>query len=124
MVGAGKDGQFPETEGIMYTDLSEEQKTLVQMAIKAWVGDADANTSETLLVEYLSDEALAKTYIGWSGSTDPDVIGSYVRIDGLRLWLKMAAQRGVGYSSGDADEAHFHTVWRDKLADYAGEFNL
>jgi len=122
VVGADKDGQFPDSEGIVYTDLSAEQQELVQTAIRAWVEDADAGTAETFLAEYLSDEALAQTYIGWSGSTDPDVIGSYVRIDGPRLWLEMAAQQGVAYSSGETAEAHFHTVWRDELADYGGEF--
>ncbi len=122
VVGADKDGQFPESEGILYTDLSTEQQALVKTAIRAWVEDADSETAETLLAEYLSDEALAQTYIGWSGSTDPDVIGSYVRIDGPRLWLEMAAQQGVAYSSGETTEAHFHTVWRDKVADYGGEF--
>jgi hypothetical protein len=122
-VGADKDGEFPEeSEGILYTDLAEDQQALVQTAIKAWVEDADADTAKTLLDAYLSEEALAETYIGWSGSTDYNEIGSYIRIDGPRLWLEFASQQGVGYTSDTAPEAHFHTVWRDKQADYGGEF--
>ena len=54
-------------------------------------------TSDALLNEYLADDALAETYIGWSVSTDYNEIGSYVRIDGPRLWLEFASQQGVGY---------------------------
>ncbi|MCR8928869.1 DUF3500 domain-containing protein [Priestia megaterium] len=123
VVGADKDGQFPEkSEGILYTDLTKNQQKLVQKAIKAWVKDSDAKTANKLLKAYLSKEALAKTYIGWSGSTDYNEVGSYVRIDGPRLWLEMASQEGVAYRDDVSTDAHFHTVWRDKLTDYAGEF--
>lgn len=123
VVGADKDGQFPEkSEGILYTDLTKDQQKLVQKAIKAWVKDSDAKTANKLLKAYLSKEALAKTYIGWSGSTDYNEVGSYVRIDGPRLWLEMASQEGVAYRDDVSTDAHFHTVWRDKLTDYAGEF--
>lgn len=123
VVGADKDGQFPEkSEGILYTDLTKDQQKLVQKAIKAWVKDTDAKTANKLLKAYLSKEALAKTYIGWSGSTDYNEVGSYVRIDGPRLWLEMASQEGVAYRDDVTTDAHFHTVWRDKLTDYAGEF--
>lgn len=85
-VGAGQDGNFPsEREGILYTDLTAEQQELVKIAIKVWVEDADAETADKLLTAYLSEEALADTYIGWSGSTDYNTMGSYVRIDGPRL---------------------------------------
>ncbi|MFS0562061.1 DUF3500 domain-containing protein [Terribacillus sp. 179-K 1B1 HS] len=124
VAGADSDGEFPEdSEGILYTDLDEEQQELVKTAIKAWVEDADEDTAQELLDVYLSDDALATTYIGWSGSTDYNDIGSYVRIDGPRLWLEIASQQGVGYNSDDNAEAHFHTVWRDKLADYGGAFS-
>lgn len=121
--GADKDGQFPEeSEGILYTDLTKNQQKLVQKAIKAWVKDADSKTANKLLKAYLSKEALSKTYIGWSGSTDYNEVGSYVRIDGPRLWLEIASQEGVAYQDDVSNDAHFHTVWRDKLMDYAGEF--
>ncbi|PAD35493.1 DUF3500 domain-containing protein [Terribacillus saccharophilus] len=124
VVGADSDGEFPEeSEGILYSDLSEEQQELVKTAIKAWMEDAEEDTAQGLLDVYLSDDALAETYIGWSGSTNYDDVGSYVRIDGPRLWLEFASQQGVGYNSGEDAEAHFHTVWRDKLADYGGAFS-
>ncbi|WP_366249005.1 hypothetical protein [Terribacillus aidingensis] len=57
-----------------------------------------------LLGDYLSDDAPVEAYIGWSGSTNYGDVGSYVRIDGSRLWLEFASQQGVGYNSGeDAD---------------------
>ncbi|MDT3762156.1 DUF3500 domain-containing protein [Priestia filamentosa] len=86
VVGADKDGQFPEeSEGILYTDLTKNQQKLVQKAIKAWVKDADSKTANKLLKAYLSKEALSKTYIGWSGSTDYNEVGSYGRVRTQRL---------------------------------------
>ncbi|WRU96645.1 hypothetical protein RYX51_06075 [Priestia filamentosa] len=36
--------------------------------------------------------------------------------------LEIASQEGVAYQDDVSNDAHFHTVWRDKLMDYAGEF--
>jgi hypothetical protein len=57
----------------------------------------------------------ARTRIAWTGSTDPDTPGSYLGIDGPRLWIEFS---NVGrFGNGDN---HYHSVYRDKQADYLG----
>ncbi|QKS48871.1 DUF3500 domain-containing protein (plasmid) [Paenibacillus cellulosilyticus] len=119
LLGPGQDNKFPTTsEGILVSSLDSSQKELVKAAITAWVQDTSPDISEELLASYLSDDALNQTKIGWSGSTDSTVHGSYIRIDGPRVWIEFVCQTGVAYT----DQIHFHTVWRDKTADYGGSF--
>lgn len=119
LVGPGQDGNFPSSEGVLVSSLTEEQQELVKTAIKAWVNDTNEEISTELLEAYLSEEALSQTYVGWSGSTDSAVHGSYIRIDGPRVWIEFVCQTGVAYT----DQIHFHTIWRDKTADYGGSFS-
>ncbi|AFC28629.1 hypothetical protein PM3016_1715 [Paenibacillus mucilaginosus 3016] len=120
LVGPGQDGNFPaKEEGILYTELDDSQKALVKASIEAWVKDANEELSQELLSAYLSEEALSQTYIGWSGSTSYADHGSYIRISGPRVWIEFVCQTGVAYK----DQIHFHTIWRDKLADYGGSFS-
>jgi hypothetical protein len=43
---------------------------------------------------------------------------SYGRIDGPRVWIEFTVQEGT--SGGMA--GHYHTIWRDKAADYGADF--
>ncbi|WP_059102953.1 DUF3500 domain-containing protein [Shouchella shacheensis] len=117
-VGPGKDGEFPASEGIRYTDLAIHQQAYVKEAMKAWVTGASNETAGALLDAYFTEEALADTYIGWAGSRNFKDPGSYIRIDGPRVWIEISTKEGVA----DPENLHFHTVWRDKLADYGGAF--
>lgn len=120
LVGPGNDGGFPaKSEGILVSSLSEEQQELVKEAIKSWVSDVNEEDQEALLDAYFSEDAWAETYIAWSGSTSPDDQGSYIRIDGPRVWIEFTVQGGIVYR----DQVHFHTIWRDKTADYGGELS-
>jgi hypothetical protein len=65
----------------------------------------------------LSDTALASTYVAYAGSGDVTTSGSYIRVDGPRVWIEFSVQRGVIFSS----DIHFHTIWRDKVGDYGGK---
>ncbi|TWT01813.1 DUF3500 domain-containing protein [Planomicrobium sp. CPCC 101079] len=119
LVGPGNDGNFPaESEGTLVSSLSEEQQELVKEAIEAWVSDVNEEDREALLEAYYAEDAWAETYIAWSGSTSSEDQGSYIRIDGPRVWIEFAVQGGIVF-----DDVHFHTIWRDKLADYGGEFS-
>ncbi|SDJ24763.1 DUF3500 domain-containing protein [Natribacillus halophilus] len=117
-VGPGEDGNFPQTEGIVYGDLNTKQQKLVQNAITAWIKDAPDKTKRELQNAYFSEEALQNTHVAWAGSTDPDDDASYVRIDGPRVWIELSSQEGEGHP----ENPHFHTVWRDKIADYGEMF--
>ncbi|MFT4102555.1 MAG: DUF3500 domain-containing protein [Burkholderiaceae bacterium] len=115
--------------GVAYGALGTAQQALVKAAIEAWVSTQADDIASTLLADYESDTALASTYVGYgvgqSGtadfSADPQGLTSehsYLRIDGPRVWIEFVVQQGVAYTT----KVHYHTVWRDKTADYGAEF--
>jgi hypothetical protein len=113
-VGTGQSDRYPEPEGSLVTDLTEEQRGRVTAAVRAWVGDTDERVAELLVEQYQAE--FDRTRIAWSGSTDPNTPGSYLRIDGPRLWIEFS---NVGrFGNGDN---HYHSVYRDKQADYMGQ---
>ena len=123
---------------MLYSSLSATEKAYVKAAVAAWVNTQANDISTSLLNDYLSDAALNSTYIGYSygsGTTaalfTADVnnaysnpatstANSYLRIDGPRVWIEFVVQTAVAYSS--QGWVHYHSVWRDKLADYGNEF--
>ena len=91
------------------------------------------NIPATFLGVPESDTALASTYVGYapgqggtadfaaypnSASTPLDAQRSYIRIDGPRVWIEFVVQSGVVFR----DYVHYHSIWRDKVADYGGQF--
>jgi hypothetical protein len=110
-VGNGASDRYPEHEGMLVTDLGVDQQERVLAVVRAWVGDTDTHTAELLTQRYHAEFNL--THIAWSGSTDPDTRGAYLRIDGPRLWIEFS---NVGrFGNGDN---HYHSIFRDKQADY------
>lgn len=119
--------------GVLYGSLSTTEKAYVKAAIEAWVDTQASDIAGTLLAAYESDTALAATYVGLAhgqgGTCDfsayPNSLSSpltaqhsYIRIDGPRVWIEMVIQQGVAYTS----YVHYHSLWRDKTADYGGDF--
>lgn len=104
--------------GKLVSDLNAAQKALVKAAIEQWVKDYPAAVADKLLADYTSDAAFADTYIAWAGTkskgVDVDVSGTYMRIDGPRLWIEVACQNGVVIQG----KTHYHTIFRDKTMDY------
>ena len=39
-------------------------------------------------------------------------------MDGPRIWIEFGVQQGVLYNA----QVHYHSIWRDKTADYGGQF--
>ena len=114
LLGPGTDWAFPETsEGLVGSELDEEQKELLLAAINTYVGDIDDENAATILATY--EGQLDETYIGHSGSTAMNENGDYIRIDGPRVWIEFSMQNGVVLEG-----AHPHSVWRDRETDYAG----
>lgn len=112
-VGTGASDQYPAPEGVLVSDLDPQQQERVTAAVRAWVGDTDERVAELLVAQYAGE--FDRTRVAWSGSTDPDTPGSYLRIDGPRLWIEFS---NVGrFANGDE---HYHSVYRDELADYLG----
>ncbi|WNG45347.1 DUF3500 domain-containing protein [Archangium minus] len=112
---------FPAQAGVLVSTLSESQQALVTAAIKKWVSDFAPAVSEPLVAAYTSPEAYAHTYVAWGGTksagVNVDVNGTYMRIDGPRVWIEVACQQGVVIR----DQTHYHTIYRDKQTDYGNQ---
>ncbi|MBB3223958.1 DUF3500 domain-containing protein [Pseudoduganella umbonata] len=120
--------------GLQYSAMNTTQKAYLRAAIEAWAGTQSADVAAALLGEYLSDDALANTYVGYgvgqngtkadfsaypnAKSSPLDAQRSYIRIDGPRVWIEFIVQQGIVYGAN----VHYHTIWRDKTADYGGSF--
>jgi len=119
----GHDTNYPQTyptsgRGVLYSSLSSTQQALVKTFIEAWVNDQNSTTASTLLALYESDTALANTYVGYSGTGAFTTQGDYIRVDGPRVWVEFVVQNGIVFQNG----IHYHSLWRDKTADYGGDF--
>lgn len=103
--------------GVLVSSLTSAQKDLVKIAMEAWVDRFATDVADTLLLQYESDSALAETYVAYSGTVSLNSKGYYVRIDGPRCWIEFCVNSGIVYS-----DVHYHTIYRDKSADYGGSF--
>jgi hypothetical protein len=119
----GGDGTCPRayssvtTHGQLYSTLSSADQALVQAAIRSYVNTQATEYANDLLGAYLSTEALSQTYVAYAGTGTVATSGNYFRIEGPRLWIEFSVQRGVIISN----DIHYHTIWRDKVADYGGK---
>lgn len=120
--------------GVVGSKLSSAQLALMKAAIQAWAKTQAADVAEALLGAYLTDDALASTYVayapGQGGTADfgayPNASalpgsagGSYLRIDGPRVWIEFLVKSADGTLAANV---HYRSVWRDKTADYGGRY--
>ena len=115
------DSDYPEAypttgRGVLYSALTTTQQVLIKNAIAAWVDDQNSTMTADLYDTYVTDDALAATYVGYSGDGTLTKDNDYIRVDGPRVWIEFCVQQGVAYPSS----YHFHTIYRDKTADYGG----
>ncbi|APR75734.1 Hypothetical protein A7982_01080 [Minicystis rosea] len=107
-----------DRKGVLVSSLSTEQQALVTAAVTQWVRDFDPAVADALMTEYTSAAAYADTYIAWAGTesagVNVDINGTYMRIDGPRLWIEVDCQGGVVIQG----QTHYHTIYRDKAWDY------
>lgn len=120
----GTDTGFPMTypsgttdRGVRYSALTPAQQLLVRAALRSYASLPGAAISQPLVAAYESPGALRETYVGYAGAVDLAAKGSYVRIDGPRIWMEFVVQPAVANPA----ENHYHALWRDKQADYGGE---
>jgi hypothetical protein len=120
----GTDTGFPQTyptgdtdRGIRVGTLSAEQQQFVRAAIESYTSLPGAAVSAALREAYEDPAALVNTFVGYSGATDLSARGSYVRIDGPRVWMEFVVQPAVAHP----EQLHYHALWRDKTSDYGGE---
>ena len=112
---------YPTTttgRGVLYSTLSAADQEKAKTFIRAYVNTQSAEVATDLLNSYLSDTALAATYVAYAGPANVATSNSYFRIDGPRVWIELSVQGGVIIRN----EPHYHGIWRDKLADYGGNF--
>jgi hypothetical protein len=118
----GIDGTYPKSypttgRGLLYTSLSTADQEKAKAMVRAYVNTQATEYADDLLAAYLSDTALAQTYVAYAGTGTVSANGSYFRVDGPRVWIEFSVQRGVIISS----DIHYHTIWRDKTGDYGGK---
>lgn len=122
------------SRGLPYAAMNATEKAYVRTAIHAWVDTQAHDVAATLLAAYLADDALNNTYVAYAVGQNgtkadfgayPNALAlpltaqhSYIRIDGPRVWIEFVVQQGVVFPAG----VHYHTLWRDKTADYGGSF--
>lgn len=122
---SGTDSNYPATypsgttgRGVLYSSLTTAQQTYIKTAIEAWVNDMNSTEAATLLAFYEDATALASTYVGYSGDGTLTTDNDYIRIDGPRVWIEFVVQQGVAFPT----TYHYHSIWRDKTADYGADF--
>lgn len=120
----GTDSKFPHAyptgdvdRGIRVGALTQEQRDLVRAAIESYTSLPGNAISAPLLATYENPAALDDTFVGFAGSPDFSTKGSYVRIDGPRVWMEFVVQPAIA----TPEELHYHALWRDKQTDYGGE---
>ena len=120
----GTDAGFPQTfpsgttdRGIRYSALEPAAQARVRAALESYLSLPGEALTRALLATYESPQALSETYVGYAGAVDLSVRGSYVRIDGPRVWIEFVVQPAVARPADN----HYHALWRDKVADYGGE---
>jgi hypothetical protein len=122
--GGGIDTGFPQTyptdateRGIRYEALSADAQARVRAALESYVALPGESLTRELLAAYEAPGALRETYVGYAGAVDLSARGSYVRIDGPRIWMEFIVQPAVARPA----DLHYHALWRDKRSDYGGE---
>ena len=102
MPTGGTDTGFPMSfptgnsdRGILYGALTPAEQALVRAAIESYASLPGAAITNPLVAAYESSAALAETYVGYAGQPDLSARGSYVRIDGPRIWMELVVQPAV-----------------------------
>jgi len=120
----GTDVGFPQTyptgtsdRGIRYSALAPPAQARVRAALASYLSLPGEALTRALLAAYEAPEALNETYVGYAGAADLSARGSYVRIDGPRVWMEFVVQPAVARPA----DVHYHALWRDKVSDYGGE---
>jgi hypothetical protein len=113
------------TRGVLVSSLTSTQQAAVTAAIEEYLDDYDSTTAARLLADY--EAGYATTYVAWANSSGtysssgPDITasGTYMRIDGPRVWIEIACQAGIVIQG----QTHYHMMFRDKTYDYYNQLS-
>ena len=111
--------------GVLVSSLSTSEQALVTAAIEEYLNDYDSTTAARILSDY--ESGYSTTYVAWANSagtyssSGPDITtsGTYMRIDGPRVWIEIACQAGIVIQG----QTHYHMMFRDKTYDYYNELS-
>ncbi len=110
LLGPGED-TFPDSVGILGSELSDEQKALVLVSVESWIDDFDDSIADEVMATIEAE--LDATYFSWATAIDSGTENAYGRIDGPSAWIEVAVQAGAGTT-----EVHYHSIYRNKTTDY------
>jgi hypothetical protein len=123
-MSGGIDTGFPQSypsgtvdRGVPVSAMTKPQRLRLREAIESFASFPGSAISAPLLAAYLDPAAFNETYVGYAGATELSARGSYVRIDGPRVWMELVVQPAVAHP----EQLHYHALWRDKQSDYGGE---
>lgn len=106
VLGPLEDGKVIQPEGILATELTPAQQTMLFDVVREWVGMLNDEAANERMADIRSN--LAKTYFAWSGSTTVGEV-AYYRIQGPTMVIEYAPQGNL---------EHIHTIYRDPTNDY------
>lgn len=109
VLGAGKDGQTIQPEGIRASALSAAQQAILWDIAREWAGIMHGAFAEPRMAEIRA--SVNDTWFAWSGPTT-NGSAAYFRIQGPALVIEYAPQGGVD---------HIHTIYRDPTNDYGAK---
>lgn len=118
--------------GVAVGQLDARGRAAVRQVLHAWVGTQAGDVAQTLLQAYLAPAAFEQTYVAYAPgrartgfSARPneearpsDAAGSYLRIDGPRVWIELLLQSEGGGAGPASAPVYLSSVWRDRQADY------
>jgi hypothetical protein len=112
VLGPGQDGKTIQPEGLRASAMTAPQRAMLLDLVREWAGIINDGAAAARMADLAAD--LDQTYFAWSGPTAGTAgqnITAYYRIQGPRLVIEFAPQRG------DATN-HVHTMYRDPTNDY------
>jgi hypothetical protein len=110
VLGPLQDGKVIQPEGMLATELTPAQQTMLLDVTNEWVGMLNDEAAAQRMTEIRAN--LSKTYFAWSGATTNGGL-AYYRIQGPTLVIEYAPQQG--------DLDHIHTIYRDPTNDYGAK---
>jgi len=116
-VGPGRDNFVPIKTGIAVGSLNEEQKELVMLTIRQWVGTQPAKDA-TKRMSQIAEE-LDETYFAWIGDYGINK-KCYFRIHSPSVIMELLSLSGNIGKSADG-KGHYHTIYRNFKTDYGSE---
>lgn len=117
--GPGRKGSLENFEGLVASELSDNQKKMLWHLIEEYVNNADHDAAD-VQIEKIQRDGYDKLYFSWIGPTDDISKRYYYRVHGPSILIEYIRERGVG---GDQEAAnHVHSIVRDPSNDYGEDW--